>query len=65
MRSQEVGHCLEFCLTSPYYNVLTTYNLLWNRFQVWDWDPWLLREGSSSCPMFYNGILNAPELNLY
>ena len=25
MNSQQVGYCLEFCLTGPYYNVLTTY----------------------------------------
>ena len=25
MHSQQVGHCLEFCLTNPYYNALTTY----------------------------------------
>ena len=25
MHSQQVGHCLEFCLINPYYNALTTY----------------------------------------
>ena len=25
MHSQQVWHCLELCLTSPYYNALTTY----------------------------------------